>query len=118
MVAGPGHWSGQATWQQTRVLRGGSWNNNHQNARAASRIHNNPDNRNNNRGVRVVCVGPCSSGPSLVARDGVRRVALARVAASKSAVATTVSRLRRRRGMAQARLVCTRWSGTGAPLAS
>jgi len=37
-----------------RVLRGGSWNNNHNNTRAANRNRNNPDNRNNNRGFRVV----------------------------------------------------------------
>jgi hypothetical protein len=37
-----------------RVLRGGSWNNNARNARAANRNRNHPDNRNHNRGVRVV----------------------------------------------------------------
>jgi hypothetical protein len=37
------------------VVRGGSWNNNQDNARAAYRNHNNPDNRNNNQGFRVVC---------------------------------------------------------------
>jgi hypothetical protein len=35
-------------------LRGGSWNNNSDNARADNRNRNNPDNRNNNRGFRVV----------------------------------------------------------------
>ncbi|MCL4880430.1 MAG: SUMF1/EgtB/PvdO family nonheme iron enzyme [Anaerolineae bacterium] len=35
-------------------LRGGSWNNNQDNARAAYRNNNNPDNRNNNIGFRVV----------------------------------------------------------------
>ena len=39
-----------------RVLRGGSWNNNQNNARAAFRNHNHPDNRNNNNGFRVVGV--------------------------------------------------------------
>jgi formylglycine-generating enzyme required for sulfatase activity len=39
-----------------RVLRGGSWNNNRDNARCAYRNHNHPDNRNNNIGFRVVCV--------------------------------------------------------------
>ncbi len=38
-----------------RVVRGGSWNNNQDNARAAYRNHNDPDNRNNNMGFRVVC---------------------------------------------------------------
>jgi hypothetical protein len=38
-----------------RVVRGGSWNNNQQNARAAYRNNNAPDNRNNNLGVRLAC---------------------------------------------------------------
>ncbi len=37
-----------------RVVRGGSWNNNHDNARVANRNHNNPDNSNNNIGCRGV----------------------------------------------------------------
>lgn len=37
-----------------RVVRGGSWNNDYHNARAAYRNRNNPDNRNNNVGFRVV----------------------------------------------------------------
>ena len=37
-----------------RVLRGGSFNNNDRNCRAASRNRNNPDNRNNNNGFRVL----------------------------------------------------------------
>ncbi|MCL4870523.1 MAG: SUMF1/EgtB/PvdO family nonheme iron enzyme [Anaerolineae bacterium] len=41
----PGNW---------RVVRGGSWNNDQINARAAYRNHNHPDNRNNNLGARVV----------------------------------------------------------------
>jgi hypothetical protein len=36
-----------------RVNRGGSWNNNAQNCRAANRNRNTPDNRNNNLGFRV-----------------------------------------------------------------
>jgi len=39
-----------------RVLRGGSWNNNSDNARASYRNDNDSDWRNNNIGVRVVCV--------------------------------------------------------------
>lgn len=39
-----------------RVLRGGSWNNNAQNCRSANRNNNNPDNRNNNIGFRLVFV--------------------------------------------------------------
>jgi len=34
--------------------RGGSWNNNRNNARCANRNRNNPDNRNNNVGLRLV----------------------------------------------------------------
>jgi len=44
----------------TRVLRGGSWNNNQDNARSANRNRNNPNNRNNNIGFRVVCVARLS----------------------------------------------------------
>ena len=36
-----------------RVLRGGSWNNNPQNTRAANRNRNNTANRNNNNGFRL-----------------------------------------------------------------
>ena len=37
----------------SRVLRGGSWNNNPDNCRMARRNNNRPDNRNNNIGFRV-----------------------------------------------------------------
>jgi hypothetical protein len=36
------------------VVRGGSWNNDQDNARASYRNDNAPDNRNNNAGLRVV----------------------------------------------------------------
>ena len=36
------------------VLRGGSWNNNPQNAASSVRLRNDPDNINNNDGFRVV----------------------------------------------------------------
>jgi len=39
--------------RKRRVLRGGSWNNNPANLRAANRNRNTPDNRNNNIGFRV-----------------------------------------------------------------
>jgi len=46
------------------VLRGGSWNNNQNNARCAYRNRNNPDNRNNNVGFRVAASHgiPCPAG--------------------------------------------------------
>jgi retron-type reverse transcriptase len=49
------------------VLRGGAWNNNHRNVRCAYRNTNNPNNRNNNVGFRVVLVGAAclSSGLTL-----------------------------------------------------
>jgi hypothetical protein len=37
-----------------RVVRGGSWNNNRNNARCAYRNRNEPDNFNNNLGFRLV----------------------------------------------------------------
>ncbi|MBK8538762.1 MAG: SUMF1/EgtB/PvdO family nonheme iron enzyme [Ardenticatenia bacterium] len=45
---------GQAPWDRPRVLRGGSWNNNPDNARASYRNNNHPNNRNRNIGFRVV----------------------------------------------------------------
>ena len=42
------------TRKHPRVLRGGSFNNNARNARCAYRNNNDPDNRNNNIGFRVV----------------------------------------------------------------
>ncbi len=41
-----------------RVLRGGSWNNNQDAARAGNRNRNHPNNRNNNIGFRVVVSSP------------------------------------------------------------
>ncbi len=41
--------------KQARVVRGGSWNNNRNNARCSYRNRNEPDNFNNNIGFRVVC---------------------------------------------------------------
>jgi hypothetical protein len=37
-----------------RVVRGGSWNNTTENCRASYRNRNDPDNRNNNLGLRLV----------------------------------------------------------------
>lgn len=42
---------GKAAWE---VVRGGSWNNNPDNARATHRNDDDPDNRNNKRGPRSV----------------------------------------------------------------
>ena len=50
-----------------RVLRGGSFNNNEDNARCAYRNRNNPNNRNRNNGVRVG-VAAAHSSPEQVAR--------------------------------------------------
>jgi len=45
-------WRGQA--RTHRVVRGGAFNNNTRNVRAAYRINDHPDNRNRNIGFRVV----------------------------------------------------------------
>jgi hypothetical protein len=41
-----------------RVVRGGSYRNNDRNVRCAIRNRNNPDNRNDNIGLRVVALSP------------------------------------------------------------
>ncbi|MBX2926630.1 MAG: SUMF1/EgtB/PvdO family nonheme iron enzyme [Saprospiraceae bacterium] len=46
------------------MIRGGSWNNNTENCRTANRNRNNPDNRNNNVGFRLVFV------PQLMSKAG------------------------------------------------
>jgi len=58
----------ESIWQQwggivaVRVVRGGSWNNNNENNyRSANRNRNQPDNRNNNLGFRVVRSAQSSS---------------------------------------------------------
>jgi hypothetical protein len=48
--------TGQAG-KRSRVLRGGSYNNNASNARCAARNRNNPNNQWNNNGFRVCLVG-------------------------------------------------------------
>ncbi len=45
---------GQVRSTARRVLRGGAFNNNSRNVRCAYRNNNDPDNRNNNIGFRVV----------------------------------------------------------------
>jgi formylglycine-generating enzyme required for sulfatase activity len=54
------------TADQMRVLRGGSWSNVHQDARAACRDRDSPDVRSSYCGFRVVCapvLSPVASGP-------------------------------------------------------
>ncbi|NWG75252.1 MAG: SUMF1/EgtB/PvdO family nonheme iron enzyme [Rubrivivax sp.] len=65
---GPRHEAAEGARRRTRVLRGGSWNNNPDNLRVANRNNNTPDNRNNNNGFR------CSEAPRRQARRaGARR---------------------------------------------
>jgi len=45
---------GERLMGDNRVNRGGSWNSNAQNCRSANRNRNNPSNRNNNLGFRLV----------------------------------------------------------------
>jgi hypothetical protein len=45
----------------TRVIRGGGWNNNPWKVRSANRNRNNANNRNNNTGFRVSSTPPCQS---------------------------------------------------------
>jgi len=62
-VVPSGRW-GQAN-SSRRVLRGGSFNNNHRNARCSYRNNNHPDNEWNNNGCRV---GWCAAHDSLTNR--------------------------------------------------
>ena len=50
------HRAGGAASELPRVVRGGSWNNTAANARGAYRNNNEPGNRNNNLGFRLVRV--------------------------------------------------------------
>jgi hypothetical protein len=61
--------------ETARVLRGGAFNNIRQNVRCANRNRNNPDNRNDNIGFRVVSHG-FQAGPAVFdrpARPGILR---------------------------------------------
>jgi hypothetical protein len=58
--------------QRATVVRGGSWNNNARNCRAANRNNTTPDNRNNNIGVRVVGVPSTFPGQSAASTDAAR----------------------------------------------
>jgi len=56
------------------VLRGGSWGSNQRNARCAVRNRNNPDNMNNNIGLRlVVSITPSQRPAKPVSTEGGRR---------------------------------------------
>ncbi|HOT96341.1 MAG TPA: SUMF1/EgtB/PvdO family nonheme iron enzyme [bacterium] len=59
--------------QKDRVLRGGSWNNNQNNVRCANRNRNNPGNRNDNIGFRVV-LSPRFSFAGIVRRNTIFRI--------------------------------------------
>ena len=67
-----------------RVIRGGSWNNNAQNARSAYRNRNEPDNRNNNLGFRCarVRVRIGRSAPDQAYHRGIAFAAFAKTIAS------------------------------------
>ena len=55
-----------------RVLRGGSWNNKPQNARAANRNRNEPANRNNNNGFRLASTPSIAGAVAPKGATGVR----------------------------------------------
>ena len=59
---------------QAGVLRGGSWINNPDNARASNRNRNRPDNRNHNNGFRVVSSAhiPAVTGLTGIVDHGLR----------------------------------------------
>lgn len=61
--------SAVAWGQVAKVLRGGSWNNNENNARASNRNNNNPNNQNDNIGFRCV-----AAAPGVVSASQVHRV--------------------------------------------
>ena len=54
--------------QVVKVLRGGAWNNNDNNARASSRNDNDPNNQNDNIGFRCVAAAPGAFFESQVPR--------------------------------------------------
>src|SRR5271167_1659621 len=56
----------------SRVLRGGSFNNQASNVRSANRNNNVPTNRNNNNGFRVASTLPCQNSPGDILRSAPR----------------------------------------------
>ena len=71
----------RSTASAERVIRGGSWNTNARNVRAAYRNRNHPSNRNDNLGFRCRahegrgCALPEQTGLLSVARDGKEEMA-------------------------------------------
>jgi len=63
-------WDGGRKAGANRVIRGGSWNNNARNVRAAYRNHNDPDNRNDNLGFR------CARAHNRTERSGPEQIAI------------------------------------------
>jgi hypothetical protein len=105
------------------VLRGGSWNNNVDNAAASFRNRNNPNNRNDNYGFRVVAVSastffhPFSGGVArplpVAGPPQPARFRQCRLTSNKWSADRGEGEEKRRAG-----LVCPQQGGTGAPLAS
>ena len=58
-------WESDRNAGVARVLRGGSWNDNARNVRAACRNHNDPDNRNDNIGFRCARAHDRMESPNL-----------------------------------------------------
>lgn len=54
-------------------MRGGSWNNNHNNARCAVRNNNQPDNHNNNIGFRVMVAMFIRPSSGMAKKNAARR---------------------------------------------
>jgi hypothetical protein len=78
----PARTASRLGWGQTqtaRVVRGGAFNNNERNVRAANRNDNDPDNRNNNIGFRVVVSRSSFAG-------SVRRMNVLRIEAKNGGV--------------------------------
>ncbi|MGK0188649.1 MAG: hypothetical protein ACI9R3_004460 [Verrucomicrobiales bacterium] len=59
--------SGNETAAESRVLRGGNWNNTSNNLQSSNRNNNNPTNENNNNGFRVA--GSWLRAPAMVTAD-------------------------------------------------
>ena len=78
-------WVAEVVRSAERVNRGGSWNNDAQNARAANRNSNTPDNRNNNLGLRLARAQPWTDEPRLTRPRAQRGGTRAQVAPADAA---------------------------------